>query len=227
MDFDTISTPLAARLAEALRQLATAAKAAAWSDWSAHGISATQRSALLALTQADAAGLRLAELAERLRVSTATASVSIAALEAKGLLAKHDNPADARSRLIRLTRSGRSMVARLAASDDPVAAALAGLSDTEREAFYGITLKMIRSLQTGGHLPAAQSCTSCRHFEPWRDPRSDTPHYCHLVDAPFGTRHLRLHCPEHEAAEPEVQRVVWARFAEAPSAPRTRRNKTS
>lgn len=220
--FEASGASLPQQLAVALRQLAQAARAAAWGQWSAHGLSPTQREILELLRDAEAtaqgaAGLKLSEIARRLHVTAATASQSLQALQAKTLVVKAASPHDARAVAIRLSPAGRKLVRTLARAPDPLQHALRDLSPAEQEALYTASLKMIRALQQDGALPASGLCTSCAHFEPHRFPDSDTPHYCRLVQAPFGNRHLRLSCPEHEAADPEVQRVVWMKFTGSPA----------
>lgn len=236
--FDEISRPVSEQLAHALRHLAQAAKSAAWRAWGPHNeqpVSATQGAILSALLQREhdaavtpgmAAGMKLSELARLLNVTAATASQSVTSLQARSLLSKQPASGTARALAIGLTDGGRRLAAQLAEAGDPLQTAMAVLSPAELETLYLSALKMIRALQLSGELPDSGLCPTCRHFEPNRTPDSATPHFCHLVQAPFGHRHLRLACPEHAPADPEVQRVVWMKFAGSPL-PASRERKTS
>jgi hypothetical protein len=50
--------------------------------------------------------------------------------------------------------------------------------------------------QRSGQIPISRMCVTCRFFDPYVHAGTGLPHHCHLVDAPFGNRQLRLRCPE-------------------------------
>jgi hypothetical protein len=45
-----------------------------------------------------------------------------------------------------------------------------------------------------------RTCVACRHFRENVAPGTSSPHFCALVGAPMGDRHLRVDCAEYESA---------------------------
>jgi DNA-binding MarR family transcriptional regulator len=72
------------------------------------GLSRGRLGVLLWLERSEAAGLRPADLAERLRVSRATATVLVDGLVRDGLVVRRPDPSDRRARRVVLTRAGRA-----------------------------------------------------------------------------------------------------------------------
>jgi DNA-binding MarR family transcriptional regulator len=212
MNFDGLSMPLPQALAGALRRLAQLAHTSSWSQWAAQRLTPTQRR-ILELLASRRESLTLSAVARELGVTPATACDSVAALEAKGFVRKRRSEVDGRALALLLTSEGRHSVMQLASLPDPLQSAFESLSEPEQETLYRTTIKMIRGLQESGALPPSRMCVGCRHFEPFRDTDSAaTPHYCHLIDAALGDRHLRIDCPEYEGSDAETQKSLWLRF---------------
>jgi DNA-binding MarR family transcriptional regulator len=209
--FDRLSVPLPQALASALRRLAQLAHSSSWDQWAAQRLTPTQRR-ILELVGSQPDNLTLSAVARELGVTPATASDSVAALEAKGLIRKRRSDTDARALALMLTAEGRASVTALAALPDPLQAAFGGLTAAEQESLYRLSIKMLHGLQETGALPISRMCVRCRYFDPFRYPDSPTPHHCHLVGAPFADRHLRIDCAEHELGDPEAQQALWIRF---------------
>jgi DNA-binding MarR family transcriptional regulator len=219
IDFDRLSAPLPLALAAALRRLAQLTHTASWDQWAAQRLTPTQRR-ILELLGSRHENLTLSAVARELGVTPATASDSVAALEAKGLVRKRRSLLDGRALALMLTTQGRHSVTELAALPDPLQAAFGSLSGSEQETLYRSAMKMLHDLQESGALPVSRMCVRCRYFEPFLHAHSPTPHHCGLVGAPLADRHLRIDCPEHELCEPPLQQALWQRFvAEAAAAP--------
>lgn len=211
IDFDRLSAPLPLALAAALRRLAQLTHTASWDQWAAQRLTPTQRR-ILELLGSRHENLTLTAVARELGVTPATASDSVSALEAKGLVRKRRSLADGRALALMLTTEGRNSVTELAALPDPLQAAFGSLSGTEQEMLYRTAMKMLHDLQESGALPVSRMCVRCKYFEPFRHPHSPTPHHCSLVGAPLADRHLRIDCPEHEVCEATLQQALWHRF---------------
>ena len=213
IDFDGLSAPLPQALAGALRRLAQLAHTTSWDQWAAQRLTPTQRRILEFLGSRHDSST-LTAVARELGVTAATASDSVAALEAKGLIRKRRSHIDGRALALMLTTEGLSSVMELAALPDPLQTACAVLSGSEQEVFYRATLKMLRDLQESGAMPLSRMCVRCRYFDPFRHAQSPTPHHCNLVGAPLADRHLRIDCPEHELCDAAAQQALWARFSQ-------------
>lgn len=212
--FDRISTPLESRIATGFARINTAMRAKAWSQAAANGLTPTQAD-ILHLLASRSASLRLSAIAEQLAITPATASDAVAALVNKQLVEKGRAPDDGRAIALKLTKTG----ARLAVTVPDWTAFLGAAADTlskeEQALLLKMIVKMIRELQERGEIPINRMCVTCKYFGPNETGDPDTPHYCHFVKAPFGDRHLRLDCPEHEEAEKPIQLRRWATFAAA------------
>ena len=153
-------------------------------------------------------------LARLLGISQATASRAIATLLRKGLVERQTDPGDGRASRVGLTPAG----ARLAA-DQPVAptallASLAGLDIHAHSLLQRTLTQIILGLQTARAIEPQRMCATCCFFRPYAHPDTTTPHHCDFVDAPFGTKSLRLDCGDHRTADCRTRQ--WRRFLAGP-----------
>lgn len=204
---DTVTT----RLREGFERIARVLRADQWAASTAAGLNPAQAQAL-ALLAGRPAGLRAREIAAHLAVSPPTIADTLAALERKGLVVRSADPADARASQVRVTEEGGRIAHALAAAASEVGAALAQLSPGEQADLLLAQVKIIRTLQQAGAIPEQRMCLSCRHFRPNAHADGPRPHHCAFVNAPIGSRDLRLDCGEHEAAAPAVQSANWMAF---------------
>lgn len=157
--------------------------------------------------------MRLSELSEGLGVSPPTTSDSVSALAAKGLVRKERSPDDGRALAVVLTEGGGRAAARIADWPDALLEAVGDLPESEQAVLLRALTRMIRSLQLRGRIPVARICATCRFFRPFVHADPHRPHHCAFVDAPFGDRHLRLDCADHEAAPPDEAERIFEAFA--------------
>lgn len=206
--------PPGPRVAAGLARIGLALRAAAWAGAAPRGLTPTQGQ-VLALLRAATGGLTVSDVADRLAVACATASEAIATLVRKGLVRKVAAPSDGRARVLTLTAAGRREADGAAAWPDVLLGAIEVLESAEQAVLLRALVKMIRTLQEQGRIPVARMCVTCRFFRPHVHADPDRPHYCAFVDAPFGDRHLRLDCSDHEAAPRGEAEARWAVFLTA------------
>jgi DNA-binding MarR family transcriptional regulator len=213
-DFETAAEaePLDRRVITGLAKVGLATRHHAWREAEGQGLTPTQGQVLAFLRHRPEAA-RLSTLAEVLAVTPATASQAVDALTRKGLAAKARASDDARALAITLTEAGRREADRVAGWSDFLLAAVDTLTPAEQTVFLGALVKMIRTLQERGEIPISRMCVTCRFFRPKVHPDPDQPHHCAFVDAPFGDRHLRLDCADHDPAPPEQARQAWEAYA--------------
>jgi DNA-binding MarR family transcriptional regulator len=214
-DFDTaaVADPLDRRVVTGLAKIGLATKHRAWQEAEGRGLTPTQGQILAILRLLPREGARLSALAETMAVTAATASQAVDALARKGLVAKARSTHDARALAISLTEAGRREADRAASWTDFLLGAVDVLTSEEQEVFLRGLIKMIRTLQERGEIPVSRMCVTCRYFRPNVHAEGDRPHHCAFVDAPFGERHLRLECVDHQAAPPEQAARSWEAFA--------------
>jgi len=199
-DEPDVPSETALRVADGLGRLSGVLRAQSWEGARARGITPTQGRILATL--ADARGpLRLGEVAQALDVAAPTASKAASTLVDKGLVAKGPGDADGRAVGLRLTAAGRREATRAARWTDRLAEVVGRLDADEQDVMLRAVVKMIRTLQLEGRVPAARTCVDCTHFRPFaHGAASDAPHHCAFVDAPFGDGGLQVACPDHVPA---------------------------
>lgn len=194
--FDAISEPLPRRLADGLARLAAVARQSDWQTAEREGLSPTQAD-ILRFAASRLSGVRLSAAAAHAGVTKATASDAVAAIERKRLVEKRADATDRRAVALVATQQGRALQARWPASFESI---ISGLTSAEQEMLLRLVAKMIRSLQLRGLIAPQRTCVTCRFFRENAAPGQSVPHYCTFVGAPMADRHLRVDCPEHQAA---------------------------
>lgn len=197
------------RIREGLARMAMIARLDEWNRAKASGVNPTQL-AILTLLEGRGSGMGVKDVAAHLGVSQPTATDSILALEKKGLVVKRADAADKRAVSVALTEDGLAALAH--EGGDLGEQAVGSLEDREQEELLLALVKMIRHLQEQNAIPVQRMCVTCRFFGPFAHPDEDRPHHCHLVNAAFGQRDLRVDCREHEQADPAVRAATWAAF---------------
>ena len=178
----------AAQLVERLGKLVRAAD-------HAEGMAPAQWEALRYLGRANRFSRTPAALAAFGGTTRGTASQTLIALEAKGLIRKTVNETDARSMDLQLTSAGRALLDKA----DPIHDLAQDIEAAGDAAFIASKLAAAlkcalarRSQQTFGQ------CHTCRHFRATvRTGR--TPHHCALIDTPLSDGDSTLICGEHIA----------------------------
>jgi DNA-binding MarR family transcriptional regulator len=198
---DTEPDGAARNVLTGLAKLGLALRNESWRKRGETGLTPTQAELLVLLRTADPVGLRLAELADGLGVTHATASESLRALHEKRLVRKSRDPRDGRALAITLTDRGRREADREATWPDLFLAAAGSLTSEEQTVFLRGLVTMIRSLQDQGRIPVARMCASCRFFRPHVHDSAERPHHCAFVDAAFGDRELRLDCADYQPTD--------------------------
>ena len=196
MNFDQISEPLDLRLADGLTRLAAVARQLDWQAAATAGLSPTQAD-ILRFVANRPEGARLTAAASHVGVSKATASDAVTTLGNKALLRKDVDASDARAVTLKATSTGHEIARSWPRSFAPV---VAGLTQAEQEVLHGLVIKMIRHLQQRQLIAPQRTFVTCRHFRENVAPGTSSPHFCALVGAPMGDRHLRVDCAEYESA---------------------------
>lgn len=213
-DFDTDgeNESLPRRLVTGLTKLNLATRHRAWQEASGENLTPTQGQVLALLRLRQERGLRLSEIATALAVTPATASEAVRTLVTKSLLRKERAADDGRAIVITLTDEGHRAAERAAGWSDFLIDAADAMTEEEQAIFLRGLVTMIRSLQERGDIPISRMCVTCQFFQPNRHPDSSRPHHCGFVDAPFGDRHLRLECVDHQPAPPALAEHTWQTF---------------
>lgn len=204
-----IGTPATSeRIVSALSRIAAVLRAGTWQFATAEGLNPTQVE-IVEMLATRKEGVRVSWIAHQLGVTVASASDSIAALTAKGLVEKGRAPDDGRAVALRLTSAGQGLAGRIAGALGFACEAVEGLPGATQEALYGSLLALIGRLQQTNRFPEIRACLTCKHFVAHAHQDDAAPHHCQLVNAPLPAALLRLDCPEHDPAEPGAAAKQW------------------
>ncbi len=201
---DTTST----RIVSAISRIGSVLRSGMWEFATSENLNPAQAE-ILQLLHSRAQGVRLSWVAKQLSISAASASDSVAALVAKGLVRKARALDDGRATDLYLTDAGRQVAQRIAGATGFADQAVAKLSSQEQEQLLGGLLQVIGQLQKTERFPELRACLSCKHFQPDRHQDAAAPHHCGLVDAPLSVAMLRIDCPDHQPADPVQQVKNW------------------
>jgi DNA-binding MarR family transcriptional regulator len=203
---------ISARIIVAIGRVASVLRAGMWEFATAENLNPAQAD-ILQLLKDRTHGVRLSWLATQLSVSPASASDSVAALVAKGLVRKDRAEDDKRATALWLTDQGKALALRMAQALGFADDAAARLDRAVQEQMLVGLFKLIAQLQKSERFPALRACLSCRYFEANKFPGSAAPHHCALVKAPLPIAFLRIDCAEQEPTDPVTERRNWEAFA--------------
>jgi DNA-binding MarR family transcriptional regulator len=196
------------RIVSALSRIGSVLRSGMWEFATGENLNPAQAD-ILQLLHSRAQGVRLTWVAHQLSISAASASDSVTALVAKGLVRKVRALDDGRAMDLHLTEEGRQMAQRIAGATGFADEAVAGLSPQAQEQLLGGLLQVIGQLQKTERFPELRACLTCKHFQADRHTDAAAPHHCGLVDAPLSVAMLRIDCPDHVAADPAQQLKNW------------------
>lgn len=199
--FDTINKPIAQRTIDGLAKICTALRSQSWQGAESQGLTPTQGQILALLASKPNEGTRLSAIAKGIATSPATASDAVSALVQKKLVSRERATDDRRAIAVRLTSKGREQAEQVENWPDFLLNAVEAISAEEQAVFFKGLTTIIQKLQEEGKIPISQMCVTCHYFKPHVYDDSERPHHCNLVDAPFGSRDLRLDCPEHLSSD--------------------------
>ncbi|MEM1448475.1 MAG: MarR family winged helix-turn-helix transcriptional regulator [Planctomycetota bacterium] len=191
------------RIAGAVERIATVLRAGTQQAADEAAVSPLQMRILRELTSRP--GQRLGALAEALHVTDGTVSAAVKTLVEKGLAHKAPDPDEHRAVLVHPTPTGRRVDRRAEDwPDEALVPATRALGDDESGEVLAALLRLIQGLESAGTLQDTRMCHSCEWFQPWKG-RGKRPHRCGLLKASIGGSELRVDCPDHVAAAPDVQ----------------------
>ena len=146
------------------------------------------------------------ELATELGMSEPDTLAAVGTLARAGLVTIGPAPSYSPQGVrVTLTERGRAESPELLNWAAELLAEVDRLDEENQRRLFAVVVERIAAMQRAGQIPVTRMCVTCRFFGPFAHPGTSTPHHCHLVDAPFGHRALRLRCPDQE---PLIRDVV-------------------
>jgi DNA-binding MarR family transcriptional regulator len=141
----------------------------------------------------------ISELADEVAMSTDDTMTAVGTLAQEGLVTMIPSPSYAPADVrVELTDAGRMQQRDTLNWAADLLTEMARLEEDDQARLLRLVLDRITSMQRAGQIAITRMCVTCRFFAPYVHTGTPLPHHCHLVDAPFGNRQLRLRCPEQQ-----------------------------
>jgi DNA-binding MarR family transcriptional regulator len=157
-----------------------------------------QQQALLLLARRPRA-YALSSLSAELGMPMPATQAALATLSRQGLVRMEPTPSySPHDMRVELTEFGRAQAPELLNWADALLGELEELSEEDQRRLLHVVTGRIFAMQRRGQIPITKMCVTCRFFDGYAHAGTPEPHHCRLVDAPFGYRQLRLHCPEQQ-----------------------------
>lgn len=154
--------PLAHRVTTGLLKIGLAVRRRSWKEAGPHRISPTQGQILAFLQARPRRPATLSAIARAVALTAGTVCEAVRALEKKGMVRKARGATDARAVFITLSPKGRRKAKQASAWPDFLTEAAERLRPEERRALLRVFIKLIRTLQERGELPAERIHASPR-----------------------------------------------------------------
>ncbi|WP_046246470.1 MarR family winged helix-turn-helix transcriptional regulator [Hymenobacter terrenus] len=184
------------KIVASLERLTSVFRTLLWQEATQVGLSPLQLQVVVFLRFHSQGQNTVSYLAREYLVSRATVSEAVKTLEQKQLLSRLTDPADLRSHSLHLTAAGQQLADRTSRFAQQLTPPVARLPARQKQALYLSLLAVIGQLQQTGIIPVQRMCFSCRFYG--QEPNGG--HFCHLLKILLEGAHLRIDCPEHEAA---------------------------
>ena len=109
------------------------------------------------------------------------------------MIVKHKTASDSRSYFISLSPKGKKSVSETENFADPIRKQVLNLTQNEQESMVQTISSLIFKLNTDGVLSVQRTCYGCRFYD-----KTNTGHYCNLIQTTLKDQDIRLDCPEYE-----------------------------
>jgi DNA-binding MarR family transcriptional regulator len=196
LDPEAQALSLDSKIIAGLLKLSEVVRVLMWEQAKASNLSPIQIQLLLFVSTHKPALSTISALAAEFNLTKATVSDSVRVLESKGLVVKAAHPSDARSQTIKLTPTGKKLLAQVDGVFDPLAQALAGFSSDAKAEHWATVSGLIWKLIQSGIITPQRMCWGCKHYA-----QQEAMGYCQLLQVPLKPEQIRLDCVEFEQAE--------------------------
>lgn len=194
-DPDYQNQDLAVRSAAALDKISDTLKALLWAGQKESGFSPLQLKLLLFIAYHESKYNTVSQLVEEFKVTKATISDCIKALEKQKLLTKVLNHRDNRRFHIELTEKGVQTVSEIRPFANPIIQVLQSEKSENLEALYSSMFSILSKLNKSKHLNLKRSCTDCNAY------RSDGINhaFCMQLRIQLRPKDRRIDCPKYQS----------------------------
>jgi len=181
-----------AKIVAGLERISEVFKLLLWEKAKAIGLSPIQIQILIFIAYHDAHLCTVSHLSNEFNVTKPTISDAVKVLLKKGIVEKDFSPSDNRSYTIILTTSGKKVVSLTKDFSEPLKQQFDSLESSVLENFFDTIVTVIDKLNKKDILSVQRMCYSCKYYE-----KTDSKHYCKLLEQTLLTKDIRLDCPEY------------------------------
>lgn len=181
------------KIVSALERVSEVFRIMLWNHAKSTGLSPIQIQILIYIRHHKEHLRRVVHLAHDFNLTKATISDAVKSLEEKELITKMQDPADARSQVLKLTVKGNKLAMNLASFADPLKAQLERVDTASKAKFYEMLLDMLHGLIDTEVINMQRMCQTCSFFEP-----DDTGGHCVFLKKHLTPGEYKVDCPAHE-----------------------------
>lgn len=160
------------------------------------GLTPIQVQSLLFVQETKPFATMVGNLARLLGATHASVVGTVDGLVARGYLVRTVAEDDRRVTLLRLTDDGIRACVRIREQSKTLDQAVSAMTAEERAGLDRGVGALMEQLGEGGYAWLAHSCHGCMHFQRNKNPASETPHRCALLQVALAEDQLDLECPE-------------------------------
>lgn len=190
------------KISFAMERLFTVYRVLMWEKVKEFNLSPIQIQFILYLRKYPEKMRNVSAISSEFRLTKATVSDALSALERKKIVYKEKDRKDKRLSTINLTEKGIELAESLEFWDSPIKEILKDLSESEKEQILLFFIKLINSLRNKGLINAVRMCLTCSHFKKNSISNAEIPYFCELTGKAFSEKELKIDCITHSSIYP-------------------------
>ncbi len=183
---------ISSKIVVGLERISEVFKILLWEKAKLVGLSPIQIQLLIFITYHKEELCNVSALAKEFNITKPTISDAVRILEKKGLIIKDFSSNDNRSYAIKVSDTGKKMVAEIENFANPLRDQLEGIQQVELESLFSTLSKLIYQLNQAEILTVQRTCYGCKFYD-----RQGMKDYCNLLDKELHNNEIRLDCPEY------------------------------
>lgn len=183
------------KIVAGLERLSHVFKTLLWEKAKQHSLSPIQIQILIFVQYHSDEKNTVSYLSKEFNVTKPTVSDAVKVLEQKKLVEKIADISDSRSYALRLTDSGKKIVAESEDFTNPVSQIMSGISENEKEIIWNNISGLINKLNKLDIISVQRSCNNCTYLS-----SRNGEYFCNLLKQPLHNNDLRIDCHEFTEA---------------------------
>lgn len=184
---------VSSKIVVGLERISEVFKILLWEKAKIIGLSPIQIQILIFIAYHKSELCNVSHLAKEFNVTKPTISDAIKVLDKKQLIIKDYSVTDSRRYTIQLSKLGKHLVSDTDNFANPLQSLVKNLPEYELESLFKTISKLIHQLNKNDILTVQRTCFGCKFYT-----KSESSHYCNLLNKELFSSEIRLDCPEFE-----------------------------